>query len=173
MAIVVIHSKETALNRPRMRHDDLSRMDLEISLPPTAIRGKGRSHALQIEVNRRFARGFMFNVSYTLLDQKSSGVDVGDSSLGGALYNQFNPNNDLSRDSFVSRHRLVSYGAYDIPFGRGRAYGTRYPNGRMRVLGGFQISWNMFAKSGTGFTPFWTLQQLRPGVSREYRQRFR
>jgi hypothetical protein len=48
-------------------------------------RGKGRSHALQIEVNRRFARGLMFNFSYTLLDQKSSGLDVGDSSLGGAL----------------------------------------------------------------------------------------
>ena len=41
--------------------------------------GRGRSHALQFEVNRRFARGFMFNVSYTLLDQKSSGVDVGNS----------------------------------------------------------------------------------------------
>src|SRR4030095_12133816 len=58
--------------------------------------GKGHSHALQIEVNRRFARGLMFNVSYTLLDQKSSGLDVGNSSLGGALYKQFNPTQDLS-----------------------------------------------------------------------------
>ncbi|MEP6913657.1 MAG: TonB-dependent receptor, partial [bacterium] len=33
--------------------------------------GKGRSRAFQVEVNRRFARGLMFNVSYTLLDQKS------------------------------------------------------------------------------------------------------
>ena len=54
--------------------------------------GKGRSHALQFEVNRRFARSLMFNVSYTLLDQKSSGLDIGNSSLGGATYNQFNPN---------------------------------------------------------------------------------
>ncbi|HJP91416.1 MAG TPA: carboxypeptidase-like regulatory domain-containing protein [Pyrinomonadaceae bacterium] len=125
-------------------------------------RGAGRSHALQFELNRRFARGFMFNVSYTLLDQKSSGLDVGDSSLGGALYNQFNPNNDLSRDSFVSRHRLVSYGAYDIPFGRGRSYGRSISKLEDALIGGFQISWNMFAKSGTGFTPFWICDNCSP-----------
>ena len=124
--------------------------------------GKGRSHALQFEVNRRFARGFMFNASYTLLDQKSSGVDVGNSSLGGALYNQFNPTNDLSRDSFVSRHRFVSYGAYDLPFGRGREYGRSLSKWEDALVGGFQISWNMFAKSGTGFTPYWTCNNCGP-----------
>ena len=123
---------------------------------------KGHSHALQFEINRRFARGLLFNVSYTLLDQKSSGVDVGNSSLGGALYNQFNTNVDLSRDSFVSRHRLVSYGVYDIPFGRGRAYGRSLSKWEDALLGGFQISWNMFAKSGTGFTPYWICDNCSP-----------
>ena len=124
--------------------------------------GRGRSNALQFEVNRRFARGFMFTVSYTLLDQKSSGVDVGNSSLGGALYNQFNPTNDLSRDSFVSKHRLVSYGAYDLPFGRGRSYGHSMSKLADAFVGGFQLSWNMFAKSGTGFTPYWVCDNFGP-----------
>jgi hypothetical protein len=124
--------------------------------------GRGRSHAFQVEVNRRFARGLMFNVSYTLLDQKSSGIDIGNSSLGGAIYNQFTPDNDLSRDSFVSRHRLVSYGAYDIPFGRGRQFGKSVSKWADAAFGGFQLSWNMFAKSGTGFTPFWTCNNCDP-----------
>ena len=124
--------------------------------------GTGRSHALQIEVNRRFARGLMFNASYTLLDQKSSGLDLGNSSLGGALYNQFNVGTDLSRDSFVSRHRFVSYGSYDIPFGRGRKYGDSGSKWVDAVAGGFQVSWQMFAKSGTGFTPFWTCNNCGP-----------
>jgi hypothetical protein len=124
--------------------------------------GKGRSHAFQVEVNRRFARGLMFNFSYTLLDQKSSGLDVGNSSLGGALYNQFNPTQDLSRDSFVSRHRFVSYGAYDIPFGRGRKFGRSISKWADAAAGGFQITWNMFAKSGTGFTPFWICNNCGP-----------
>lgn len=124
--------------------------------------GRGRSHAMQIEVNRRFAGGLMFNVSYTLLDQKSSGIDVGNSSLGGALYNQFNPEQDLSRDSFVSRHRLVSYGAYELPFGRGRKFGSSASKWADAVAGGFQLTWNMFAKSGTGFTPFWSCNNCGP-----------
>ena len=115
----------------------------------------GRSHALQFEVNRRFARSLMFNVSYTLLDQKSNGLDIGNSSLGGATYNQFNPSQDFATDSFVSRHRLVSYGAWDLPFGRGRRFGSDIASWADAVAGGFQLTWNMFAKSGTGFTPFW------------------
>ena len=28
--------------------------------------------------------------------------------------------NDFARDAFVSRHRFVSYGTFDLPFGKGR-----------------------------------------------------
>jgi carboxypeptidase family protein len=124
--------------------------------------GRGRSHAFQVEVNRRFARGLMFNVSYTLLSQKSSGIDIGNSSLGGAIYNQFHPDTDLSTDSFISRHRLVSYGAFDVPFGKGRHFGNTASKWEEGVLGGYQITWNMFAKSGTGFTPYWNCNNCDP-----------
>jgi hypothetical protein len=117
--------------------------------------GTGRSHALQVEANRRFSNGFTFNVSYTLLDQKGSGLDTGNSSLGGTVYNQFNPGNDFSRDAFVSRHRFIAYGLVDLPFGKGRAFGGGAAPWVDQTLGGWQLSWNMFAKSGTGFTPFY------------------
>ncbi|HEX6184036.1 MAG TPA: carboxypeptidase regulatory-like domain-containing protein [Pyrinomonadaceae bacterium] len=124
--------------------------------------GSGRSHALQVELNRRFASGLSFNVSYTLLDQKGSGFDVGASSLGGTSYNQFNPESDFGREAFVSRHRLVSYGVFELPFGRGKAFGKDLPGAVDAALGGWQLSWNMFAKSGTGFTPFWTCNNCGP-----------
>jgi hypothetical protein len=124
--------------------------------------GHGRSRALQIEVNRRYARGLTFNVSYTLLDQKSSGLDTGNSTLGGTVYNQFNPDLDLSRDSFVSRHRFISYGAFDLPFGRGRHFATDLSGWADAVAGGWQLTYNMFAKTGTGFTPFWTCNNCDP-----------
>jgi hypothetical protein len=124
--------------------------------------GRGKSNAFQVEVNRRFARGLLFNMSYTLLDQKSSGLDVGNSSLGGAIYNQFIPNNDLSRDSFVSRHRFVSYGSYELPFGKERAYGKSISGWADAVAGGWDLTWNMFAKSGSGFTPFWVCNNCDP-----------
>ncbi|HEY8560333.1 MAG TPA: TonB-dependent receptor [Pyrinomonadaceae bacterium] len=124
--------------------------------------GSGRSHALQFEANRRFARGFSFNVSYTLLDQKGIGFDTGNSSLGGTAYNQFNPEADDARDAFVSRHRFIAYGIVEVPFGKGRAFGKDLNPWAEGVFGGWQLSWNMFAKSGTGFTPFWTCGNCGP-----------
>ena len=130
--------------------------------------GRGKSNALQFELNRRFVRGLTINATYTLLDQQSSGLDVGGSSIGGTVYNQFNPEGDYSPDSFVSRHRFVSYGVYDLPFGKGRQFGKDVPGVVDAVAGGWQLSWNMFAKSGTGFTPFWTCGNCGGGTGRVF-----
>ncbi|HEV2826855.1 MAG TPA: carboxypeptidase-like regulatory domain-containing protein [Pyrinomonadaceae bacterium] len=124
--------------------------------------GSGRSHALQIEANRRFSNGLTFNASYTLLDQKGSGFDTGNASLGGPSFNQFHPENDFARDTFVSRHRFVSYGIYELPWGKGRKFASDMPKWADAAFGGFQLSWNMFAKSGTGFTPFWSCDNCDP-----------
>ena len=123
--------------------------------------GTGRSNALQVEINRRFVNGLTFNASYTLLSQKGSGFDTANSSLGGTAYNQFNPENDFATDAFVSRHRFVSYGVIDLPFGKGRKYQS---SSKVvdATLGGWQLSWNMFAKSGTGFTPFYDCGNCDP-----------
>ena len=117
--------------------------------------GRARSHAFQFEVNRRFSGGFSLNTSYTLLDQKSTVPDTGNSSLGGTLYNQFNPENDFGTDAFISRHRFIAYGIWEVPYGKGRAFGADVPSVVDAIAGGWQASFNMFAKSGYGFTPYW------------------
>jgi hypothetical protein len=124
--------------------------------------GRGRSHALQFEVNRRFSSGFTFNVSYTLLDQKSSAPDTGNSSLGGTVYNQFRPETDFGAEAFVSRHRFIAYGIVEAPFGKGRKFGSSAPAVVDAIAGGWQMSWNMFAKSGFGFTPYWECGNCGP-----------
>lgn len=124
--------------------------------------GRGRTSAMQFEVNRRFSGGFTFNASYTLLDQKSSAPDTGNSSLGGTVYNQFNPEADFGAEAFVSRHRFIAYGIVEAPFGKGRKFGSSAPAVVDAIAGGWQISWNMFAKSGFGFTPYWTCGNCGP-----------
>jgi hypothetical protein len=124
--------------------------------------GHGRSHAFQVEGNRRFASGFMFNISYTLLDQKSTAPDTGNSSLGGTVYNQFRPESDYGTDAFTSRHRLVTYGQYELPYGRGRRFGRNTPAWADAVVGGWGLTWQGFAKSGTGFTPTWFCENCGP-----------
>jgi hypothetical protein len=130
--------------------------------------GEGKSNALQFELNRRFTRGLTINATYTLLDQQGSALDVGGSSIGGTIYNQFNPNNDYARDAFVSRHRFVTYGVYDLPVGKGRMWGKGMNRAVDAVVGGWQVSWNAFAKSGTGFTPFWSCGNCGTGTGRVF-----
>lgn len=124
--------------------------------------GHAQTNAFQTQIEHRFTHGLMFNASYTYLDQKSTALDTGNSSLGGITYNQFQPNSDYGVDGYVSRHRVVAYGIYDLPVGRGRQYGASMSRWSDAIVGGWQTTFNMFAKSGTGFTPFWTCDDCGP-----------
>jgi len=61
--------------------------------------GHAQTNAFQTQLEHRFSHGLMFNVSYTYLDQKSTALDTGNSSLGGITYNQFQPNSDYGVDA--------------------------------------------------------------------------
>ncbi len=127
--------------------------------------GHGQSNAFQTQFERRYASGFTFNASYTYLDQKSTGLDTGNDSLGGIAYNPFNPDRDYGTDAWVSRHRFVLYGIYDLPIGRGKRFGTSFSRWADAVIGGWQTTFQMFAKTGTGFTPFWSCDNCQNSPS--------
>jgi hypothetical protein len=111
---------------------------------------------------QRQSNGFTFSVAYTYLDQKSTALDTGNSSLGGEAYNPFQPESDYSQDGYTSQQRVVAYGIYDLPMGHGKHFldsSSRLVDG---IFGDWQVSMNMFAKSGTGFTPFWVCDDCDP-----------
>ena len=124
--------------------------------------GHGRSNAFQAQFERRYTHGLMFNISYTYLDQRSTGLDTGNSSLGGIAYNAQDPNHDYGQESFVPKNRFVAYGVFDLPVGRGRKFGSSFSKWADAVVGGWQTSFNMFAKTGSGFTPFWICDDCFP-----------
>ncbi len=74
--------------------------------------GHGRSNAFQAQLERRYSHGLLLNLAYTYLDQKSTALDTGNSSLGGLVYNPFLPNQRLragrvrSKESFCGLWRL-------------------------------------------------------------------
>ncbi|MGH9505114.1 MAG: carboxypeptidase regulatory-like domain-containing protein [Terriglobales bacterium] len=126
--------------------------------------GHGRSNAFQTQLEKRYTHGLMLNISYTYLDQKSSGLDTGNSSLGGIAYNPFEPNQDYGQEAFVPKNRVVAYGVWDLPVGRGKKFGTSFSRWTDAILGGWQSTFNMFAKTGTGFTPFWLCDDCDPAT---------
>lgn len=126
--------------------------------------GHSQSNSFQTQLERRYSKGLMFNASYTYADQKSTGLDGGNSSLGGVPYNPFQPELDYTQDAWISRHRFVFYGIYDLPIGRGQAFGASMSHWADAVIGGWQTTFQMFAKSGTAFTPYWTCDNCGNGV---------
>ncbi|MBS1840711.1 MAG: carboxypeptidase regulatory-like domain-containing protein [Acidobacteria bacterium] len=124
--------------------------------------GHAQSNAFQAQLQRRYTKGLLLNVAYTYLDQKSTALDTGNSSLGGIAYNSLLPDNDYGIDGYISKHRLVAYGVYDLPFGKRRQYGSSMRAWEDAILGGWSTTFNMFAKSGTGFTPFWICDDCNP-----------
>lgn len=123
---------------------------------------RGNSNAFQTQFERRYKNGLFLNLSYTYLDQKSSIGDTANSSLGSVPYNIFDPNSDYTTDSFISKHRFVAYGIYDLPIGRDRAIGKGFSRFVDAIFGGWQSTFNMFAKSGTGYTPYWICDDCDP-----------
>ncbi len=126
--------------------------------------GHGRSNAFQAQLEHRYSHGLMLNLSYTYLDQRSTGLDTGNSSLGGVAYNPFQPNHDYGQEGYVPKSRFIAYAVYDLPFGRGRTFGSSISHWADALLGGWQTTMNMFAKTGTGFTPFWICNNCGPAA---------
>jgi Carboxypeptidase regulatory-like domain len=124
--------------------------------------GHGNSNSFQTEFSRRYKSGFMFDMSYTYLDQKSSALDTANSSLGGIAYNPFNPDADYGTDGYVSKNRFIAYGIYDLPIGSKHRIGGSFSKLADAIFGGWQTTFNMFAKSGQGFTPFWVCDDCDP-----------
>jgi hypothetical protein len=125
--------------------------------------GHSLTTSFQVQAQRQ-TRGLNFSVAYTFLDQKSSGLDVGNSSLGGDAYNPFQPDSDYGPDSFVSRHRIVAYAVADLPYGRGRKFGANSSRLLDAFIGGWQGTTNLFWKTGTGFTPFYDCGDCDPVI---------
>jgi hypothetical protein len=124
--------------------------------------GHGRSNAFQAQFERRYSHGLLLNFAYTYADQKTTALDWGNSSLGGLAWNPFNPGLDYTQDSWIPKNRVVAYGVWDLPVGRGRAYGSGFSRWADALIGGWQTSFNMFAKTGTAFTPFWICDNCGP-----------
>lgn len=122
--------------------------------------GKSLTSSLQLQAQRK-AKNLTYSVAYTYLDQKTTAGDA-DGSLGTGFYDPFNTKFDYTRDYFVSTHRVVAYAIYDLPFGHGQRFAATANRLTDAVIGGWQVTTNMFAKSGVGFTPTWSCGDCDP-----------
>ncbi|MCX6606711.1 MAG: TonB-dependent receptor, partial [Acidobacteria bacterium] len=91
--------------------------------------GKASTHVLEVNFQRRFARGFNLNASYARTRQTRWDI----------LENEFNQTPSVWWPSDTARpHRFTVTGIYELPFGHGRAH-LQSGIGN-HLLGGWQIA---------------------------------
>jgi hypothetical protein len=102
-------------------------------------------NSLQIQFEKRFSQGYNFQGSYTLQ------YATGDSDGWSFLYDR--PLGRGNRDN-VTRQAFVFTHIWELPFGRGRRFGTSINRAMDLALGGWNLSGVLIIYSGRPFTPY-------------------
>ena len=130
----------------------------------TTNAGEGQFNALQLELNRRFRRGFAINAAYTLAGSDSNAPDSGNSTIGVIQYDPYDIEKDRGPDPNVVTHRFVLNSTWDIPVGHERTFGSTMPAWADAIIGGWTVSSIVQARSGPHLTPFfvWGTDPIYP-----------
>jgi hypothetical protein len=110
-------------------------------------------HGLEIDVNRRLARGLQFRGAYTFSKSLDEGDNMNTSVATNSpafVANPLRPKDDYGRASFDVRHAAVINATYDLPFGQNDGLRAAWLK---TLISNWQISAIETLQSGLPFTP--------------------
>src|SRR5687767_461512 len=117
--------------------------------------------SLQLRLEKRFTNGLTGNVSYTLGEALSGAPDHISTSGGGAgidtgVFREPQDGNNLRAEygptEFDIRHRFVMSYIWELPFGRGRHWGSGWNRAMDLAFGGWQVTGIHVLQSGLALT---------------------
>lgn len=138
------------------------------NLTVTAGGAFGTSHysGLQLQLNKRISHGLQYTAAYTwshATDNSNGAFSINGNSpifvdsTGRVLLSQNKGNSDTDQ-----RHAFVGSMLYELPFGKGKHWGSGWSSTMNNALGGWQF--NNIVSLGTG-TPFdITIDGVRPDI---------
>jgi hypothetical protein len=134
------------------------------TIATTAAKSGSKYNSMQASVRQRAANGIEFLASYTLAKGTTNnrgfyGVFGGTGLQGvtGATenaywQNTYDPEADWGPAFHDVRHNFIFSSTYELPFGRGRAFGTGWSGLTNFVLGGWRVGGIFQARSGLPIT---------------------
>jgi len=126
------------------------------NISTTAARGRSDYNALQVSVRQRSMNGLEYLASYTLSRVRTNNLgyygSAGVAAEGAYWMNAYDPEANFGPAFFDARHNLVFSANYELPFGRGRKWGTDISPVLDAVLGGWRLSGIFQARSGFPIT---------------------
>ncbi len=100
--------------------------------------GNSAYHGLGVQVNKRYSNGLSFSAAYT-----NSRHEV-----RASYMNAFDSQLMKQDDEYDIPQFFNLYGAYELPFGRGKSYASRIPGWANQIIGGWQVNWIARFQSG-------------------------
>ncbi len=128
--------------------------------------GNSWYHGLQVNVNKRFARGFQIQGAYTYshaVDDSSDPLVASEKTNRSFPRNSFALENERGNSGFDIRHRLVINYAWELPIGKGHAYLNSGFVGK--VFEGWQLAGITTIQSGHPFDLFGNRDSEHTGLS--------
>lgn len=114
--------------------------------------GKGHYNAFAAKLEKRFSNGLDYLAAYTY---GHALANTGTTLSGSANFGPRDPNNydaALSSAAWDIRHNFTLSFLYDLPFGRGKAFGNNVPKMLDLVAGGWQVNGILTFRTGSPFT---------------------
>ena len=110
-----------------------------------------------VEALRHFSKGLYFQSSWTWARDRYD-MDY-NWDFGSYQYTSEDPRNrqrEIAPAQEIPTHRFTTNFIYELPFGKGRQFGSNASGWANALLGGWEISGIYTLQSGMFLTPFWT-----------------
>ena len=126
------------------------------NISTTAARGKSDYNALQVSVRQRYWKGFEYLASYTFGRTRTNNLGYygsgGVAAEGAYWMNAYEPDWNYGPAFHDMRHNFVLSGNYELPFGKGRRWGSDWSGLTNAVLGGWRLGAIFQARTGFPIT---------------------
>lgn len=115
-------------------------------------KGSSSYDGMLLSLRKKFSRGFQFDVNYTWSHSIDNQSTVANTTTSGGLICDATDLRVCRGDSdFDIRHLLNVNGIWELPIGRGRLIGGGMPGWLNTIIGGWQVSGIVTARSGLPF----------------------
>ncbi len=130
------------------------------SLAALSSIGRSNYNSMIVTLRKRYARGYQFDLNYTLSKSEDMGSNVergsafgnyGAGGYSGFLINSWEPELNYGTSDFDVRHQFNGSGIWDLPFGQGRGWGGNVGDGLNALIGDWSVAGVVRATSGFPF----------------------
>ena len=108
-------------------------------------------HAFTVRVDRQLANGLSYTFAFTgsKAEDDSAAVVTYLGPTSGTFGDQYSPYKEFGLSAFDVSRILTSSAVYELPFGRGKQFGSSIPKGLDLIAGGWQLNGIVTYTTGT------------------------